>query len=247
MRDQRPHYNEDAMAQTPITFLNDDSSPQASPGRKDGGGCFKGCMIWVVAGVLVLVVAAGLVLLNLRSIGSRIAAYVVKRAVEQSDLPADQKRGLIARVDRLREDFVEGRITDEQLKRIGDEVLEGPLLPVGMVMFLDQEHVAKSGLSEVEKSAAKLTLRRLSRGFIEKTIRPASLDAVFATISGPDEQGKRQIKKHLTDTEIRDFLTLAEREVEKAKVPVEPLEIDLAKELDAAIERGMKEPLETPF
>lgn len=204
-------------------------------------------MIWIIAGVVLLALGVGVVLMNLRSIGARIAAYAVKKAVEQSDLPANQKAGLIARVDQLREDFVEGRITDEQLKRIGLEVLEGPLLPVGVVLFIEQEHVAKSGLSAEEKAEAKVTLRRLSRGVIEKTIPLRAIEPMFAGISAPDEQGKSHIKKHLTDTEIRDFLTLAQREVDKAKVPSEPLEIDLVKELDAAIERGMKEPLETPF
>lgn len=204
-------------------------------------------MIWIIAGVVVLVVGVGLVLMNLRSIGARVAAYAVKKAVEQSDLPADQKRGLMTRVDQLREDFIEGRITDEQLKRIGLEIFEGPLLPVGVVLFIEQEHVAKSGLSAEEKAEAKVTLRRLSRGVIEKTIPLRAIEPMFAGISAPDEQGKSHIKKHLTDTEIRDFLTLAQREADKAKVPAEPLEIDLVKELDAAIERGMKEPLETPF
>lgn len=204
-------------------------------------------MIWIIAGVVVLVVGVGLVLMNLRSIGARVAAYAVKKAVEQSDLPADQKAGLMTRVDQLREDFVDGRISDDQLKRIGLEIFEGPLLPVGVVLFIEQEHVAKSGLSAQEKADAKVTLQRLARGVIEKTIPLRAIESMFAGISAPDEQGKPQIKKHLTDTEIRDFLTLAQREADKAKVPAEPLEIDLVKELDAAIERGMKEPLETPF
>ncbi len=206
-------------------------------------GCMKGCLV-----VIVFMVLGGVLLvLNARNLTARAAAYLIKTAIEESDLPADQKAALITRVDKLRTDFTDGRITDEQLKRIGKEVFEGPLMPVGAMLFMNNHHVKPSGLNDQEKQDAQLTLQRLARGVSEKKISHRRLDPIFAVISTKDDKGNRQIKKSLTDTELRDFLTLARREVDKENISTEPMEIDLVKEFDAAVERGLAEPVEMPF
>lgn len=227
--------------------LRDDHEPPAYRKPASSSGCGKGCLIVLLISIVLLGIGVTYVAFNYRSLVARGGAYLVKKTIEASDLPADQKLALMSRVDRLRDDFLAGKISDEQLKRILEEIVEGPILPVGVVLFIEQQHVAQSGLSDQEKKDAHLTLQRLARGVIEKKIPYANLDPLFAAISTTDSQGKRELKKKLTDTELRDFLTLAQREVEKAKVSEEPLEIDLAKELDEAIERGMLGPIEKPF
>ena len=215
--------------------------------KKPPSGCGKGCLIVSLICLAILLIGGTYVALNFKSLGARAVAYLVKKTIEESHLPADQKQSLVNRVDRLRDDFIDGKINDEQLKRIAEEILQGPLLPVGMVMFIEQQHVASSGLSEEEKKQAHLTLQRLARGVIEKKIPYANLDPLFKAISTIDAEGNQELKKKLTDKELRDFLTLAQREVEAANISEEPLKIDLAKELDEAIERGMQEPIEMPF
>jgi len=225
---------------------NDQYDPPAFK-KASSSGCGKGCLVVTLICVAILLIGGTYIALNYRSLGARLVSYVVKKTIEQSDLPADQKQALITRVEKLRTDFIDGKITDEQLERIGKELVEGPLLPVGMVLFIEQQHVTPSGLSDDEKKAAHLTLQRLARGVIEKKIDYAKLDPMFAVISTTDSEGKKELKKKITDTEMRDFLTLAQREVDAAKIPEEPLQIDLAKEFDAAIERAMQEPIEKPF
>ncbi len=221
--------------------LRDEYEPPAYR-KPSSSGCGKGCLIVTLICLAILVIGGTYLALNYRSLAARGAAYLVKKTIEASELPADQKQALISRVDRLRDDFLAGKVSDEQLKRILEEIVEGPLLPVGVVLFIEQQHVAPSGLSDQEKQDARLTLQRLARGVIEKKIPYANLDPLFAAISTTDGKGHRELKKKLTDTELRDFLTLARHEIEAAKVSEEPLKIDLAKELDEAIDRAMQEP-----
>jgi hypothetical protein len=218
--------------------------PFEPPVKKSGG---HGCLIAIV--VVLVLIGAGVffVVANFRSLAARAISYVIATTIENSDLPVDQKQKLVARIDRLRDDFIAGKITDEQLKRIAEEIVDGPLMPVGMMLFINEKHVAPSGLSEQEKQEARLTLQRVARGLNEKKITTTKLDPAWRVISTTDSKGKRELKKSVTDAELRDFLKLAKKEADDAKIVDAPLDVDLAKELDEAIERAMAEPIEKPF
>jgi len=201
----------------------------------------SGCLIAFIVTMILLAVGVTVLIINIKSIAARAVAMIIEKTIEDSDLAVEQKTQLIARIGRLRDDYIDGKISDEQLRRVAEEIAEGPLLLVGAVYHLDSEFVAKSGLSEDEKKAAKLTLQRVARGVHEKTIPWENLDPLFRIISDTDADGERELKKKVTDPELRDFLKLAEQEADKAAVPKEPMQIDLAEELDKAIERALEE------
>ncbi len=214
--------------------------PDNEPPVKKSGG--NGCLIAVIVTLLILGAGVVFVVLNAKSLLARGAAYVIQKSIENSDLSPEQKQKLVARVDRLRDDYIAGKISDEQLKRIAEEIVEGPLMPVGVTIFIHEKHVAKSGLTDQEKAEAKLTLQRAARGLNEKKIKQSQLDPAWRVISTTDAKGKREMKDTVTDAELRDFLKLVKKEADDAKISDEPLDIDVAEELDKAIERGMREP-----
>lgn len=224
--------------------LSDQYDPPPHRRAATGGGCGRGCITAVVVVLILVGVGVTYVVFNFKSLAARAVAMIIEKTIEESDLPADQKLKLIARVGRLRDDYLDGKITDEQLRRVAEEIADGPLLLVGTVYFIETQYVAKSGLSEEEKKAAKLTLQRVARGVHEEKISEDKLDPMFRIVSTTDADGNVELKETVTDAELRDFLKLAEKEADNAEIPQEPMQIDLAEELDKAIERAMKEPEE---
>ena len=210
------------------------------PPQRSSSGCGKGCLIAVIV-VLVLVVSGGAyVYFNFKSLATKAVAAAIKAAVEEMDLPAEDKKQIIVRIDRLRDDFIAGKINEEQLERIFKRMTESPALPAGMVYFMQQRYVTNSPLNDAEKAAAKLTMQRVARGVYEKTISETELQALTAPLMKKNDKGEPELKEQVTEAELREFLKLAEAAADKANVPREPFEINIIAEIDKAIDAGMK-------
>jgi hypothetical protein len=209
--------------------------------KRLGGGCGGGCLITLAVLAVITVGVVIFVAVNFKSIATRIVVHVIEKSIDDSDLAPEEKARLIARIGRLRDDYLAGRITDEQMQRIGEEIHDSPLFFVGGVYVLDTRFVAGSGLSDDEKRAAKLTLQRVARGLHEKKIDNKSLEPAWRIVTTGEPKGKRDLKEKITDGELRDFLKLAKEQADKAKIPDEPMQIDLADELDKAIERALED------
>ncbi len=207
---------------------------------RSSSGCSKGCLIAVIVVVVLVVGGALYVYLNFKSLATKAVAAVLKSAVEQWDLPAAEKQQIIVRIDRLRDDYIDGRITDDQMRRIVEKITESPAVPAGMVFFLQQKYVTDSPMSDEEKVAARLTLQRVARGVYEKSISNSELDAVMQPAMTTNSKGDSELKEKLTPEELSEFLKLAEAAADKAQVPREPFSIDIVGEIDKAIDGGMK-------
>ena len=222
-----------------VDLSRDYASPPPGPRRS---GCFMptGCLV-ALALVAILLVGGGLYLyFNFRSIVGGMIAGAVTETITASQLPDEQKQRLIARIEQLKDDFIANRVTYEQLGRIAERIADSPILPIGMVYFMEQQYVEPSGLSTQEKHDARRTLERVARGVYEKDISHDKLDQMIAPISTIDAEGNRELKEQVTDEELRAFLKNAKAEADAAEVPDEPFHVDLADELDKAIDGVLK-------
>ena len=224
------------MANAPVYY-----SPQ-EPRREGMSGCtiaLIGC--GAVAVLMVIGVAVGVwyVANNIRTIASNIAETVVIESVKDSKLPQDQKDRIVARVSQVKEDFQAGKISDEQVEQVFKNLAASPLLPLGAVEFYEEHYIKPSELSEEEKTAAIRTLERFARGVYEEKIPRDDIDKVTAPISEKNAQGEQELKDDPTADELRSMLKLAKERADKANVPDEPFEVNVADELDRAIDAGL--------
>lgn len=210
--------------------------------QEKGKGCSTtakvlgiGCLTIIVLVIAVVVVVA----IHFKGRGRTI---IVER-INNSQLSEAQKTELIKQVDALAEEFKENNISMEQFKAIAKELKEGPILPLGMFMVIDAKYVKPSGLSDEEKKDAALQIQRFTRGVAEDTIPKETLQRSFSMLAVTDAKGNQQLKESLTDDELKTFIGQLKDTADKAKIPNEPYEVDIAAEFRKAVEHGKANPI----
>ncbi len=117
-----------------------------------------------------------------------------------------------------------------------------PLMTSFMVSAIDQAYFAKSGLSNEEKAAGKITLQRFVRGMIDESINGQAIDNAMMHVATKDSNGSWKIRQQLTDAELRAFLAAAKTEADKAGVPAEPVVFDPSDEFKRIIDEALAQP-----
>lgn len=175
-----------------------------------------------------------------KSFGAEVASEVIVMMVEESDLTDDQKVRIVARVEQLKDDFIAGDVTFEQITEIGERIADSPAFYIASVMFVEQVYIGPSGLSDEEKEAATRTMQRFARGLYEKSYPIEVLEDVLDPIQQTDSNGNKQFKENPTDDDLRKLLELAKEKADDAQVPDEPFEVDVAGEIEDAIDEVLQ-------
>lgn len=214
--------------------------PESLPTERSGCSKFMmgcGCAL---AGLLVIVTGISVwVAMNWKTWTADWSKAVTAQVVAQSSLSPEDKARIIKRIDSLADDFKSGKLTLEQAKRVMEQIAQSPLFPIAMVMAAEEKYVKPSGLSADDKTAAQVTLQRLASGAFEKKIPEADLQEVMQLLMQKQPDGRDQLKQTLTDVELIAFLDKAKEKADKASVPDEPFDVNIADELEKAIDRAL--------
>lgn len=119
--------------------------------RSKWATCLIGCFA-VFAVLMVLMIILGVwVARNVRGWAADFGSQAVKRGVEQSDLPPQEKIEVKEQVDRVGSAFRDGRISWEQAATIIEKVTTSQLMPALVVSAMNIHYIERSGLSDDEK------------------------------------------------------------------------------------------------
>jgi hypothetical protein len=199
------------------------------------GGILKILLI-VFAVIAVIVIGCGIyVATHWKGWAADFANTATAEIIKESGLPQDQQNAILAEVDRLGDDFRNGRIDTEGIARVAKAVAESPLLPLGGVQMARTKYIEPSDMTEKEKAEATLSLQRFARGVFEKKIQPNEIDDVIKPITELKENGRWQLKDNPTRMEVDQFVANAKARADDAKIPEEPFEVNVAEELKKAI------------
>lgn len=218
----------------------------ASNGRLWGGsrrgGVLQGCLI-VLGIVLLLAIAAGVVVaMNWRTWSADGLAVGVRKAVEETTLPEDQKLGITRQVDALAQDFKDGKVTLEQMARVFEQIAESPLLPLGAVLVAEEAYIKPSAMTPEQKAEAGLHISRFARGVAEKRIEREKIDVVLAPISKRGaQQGDYELQEpqNVSVPELELMVAEAKKFADEANIPLERFQVDIAAELSKAIDQAL--------
>lgn len=201
-----------------------------------GCGCAAGCLLLVAVGIGVWIA------MNWKNWAAELGKQVAADAVAKSSLPAEDKARVLNRINQLADDFKAGKVSTEQLGKVMEQIAQSPLLPLGLVMAADEKYVKPSGLTNEDKDAGRRTLQRLARGAFEKTIPEKDSQEVMKLVMEPQPGGGsgERLKERLTDDELKAFLEKAKEKADAASVPDEPFEVNIADELEKAIDKVLK-------
>lgn len=203
------------------------------------GGWQTGCLI-ALGVVVLLVVAAGVTLaLTWKRIAAAGINAVTTQLVTQSSLPKDQQDRIVAKVHGVTDDFVAGKITKEQFGKLAETISTSPLVPLGIVMVVEERYFAKSGLTAEEKAEGKKSVRRFARGVADETLKPDDMQTALSYISTMRGPNHHELKQTVTDEELRKFLAEVKEKADKAAVADDAPELNIADEIEKVIDKAL--------
>lgn len=213
--------------------------------KSSGGGCGKiaiGCGI----AALIVVIIAGLgiwyVVSNARGWGASLFATAINTAVDQSTLPNQQKQTIKSRVDRVKEDFVAGRITLDQIGRAMENLDIENLIAAGFTQYVGTGMIESSQLSDDDKAVGKQALNRVATGVLDGQITNQQVEQALAPIMQQTGQNRWEFKSHPTPEELRQVVDNAGDLADKAGIPKDAEAVDFAKRVEEAFDQALGTP-----
>ncbi|MFI4915892.1 MAG: hypothetical protein ACIAS6_05215 [Phycisphaerales bacterium JB060] len=207
-------------------------SPQSAA---RGGNILVGCLA-VLGVVAVLVIVGGVVLwMNWKGwMGSGMNA-TMKAVVQESKLPAGQQTRINTQIDQLTGAFEAGDVTMEDLMEVV-QALEGhPILPVGLLEYVETNSLKAEGLTDDEKAAGELATQRIQRALVEGQMVLGDLDPILEPISQRDADGDLQPLQNPTAPQVRLYIEAAQNKADELNIPVGPYQVDVAEQIERLI------------
>lgn len=207
-------------------------SPQPTARR---GNILVGCLA-VLGVVAVLLVVGGVVVwMNWKGwMGSGMNA-TMKAVVQEIKLPAGQQTRINTQIDQLTAAFEAGDVTMEDLVKVV-QALEGhPILPVGLLEYVETNSLRASGLTDEERAAGELATQRIQRALVEEQMVLADLDPILEPISQRDSDGDLQPLQNPTAPQVRLYIEAAQKKADELGIPNEPYDVDIAEQIERLI------------
>ena len=212
-----------------------DSKPGMSGCAKAGIGCA------VVLGICAIAAVIGGIWVsrNFRELGTDFAISMTTNVVKEGQLPEEQEKRIIARLNDVGAKFKRGDITGKQVEKLLKAFMEGPLMPASSAIVVKRAYIDKSGFDEAEAAAANIAVQRFVRGVVDETIPEPRREGVLDRISVRKGQNNREFKQKLTDNELRLFIEDAAAAADEAGVAEEVPEINFADEFDKVVDEAI--------
>jgi hypothetical protein len=202
--------------------------------------CLIGCLIIFVV-LLVLGALAGYwVWNNGRAWLATGGAHLMRQAIDQSELPPQEKQDINVQIDRIAQAFRTGQLSVEKLAEIIQKLADSPLMTAIVASAVEAKYLAKSGLSDDEKAQAVQTLRRFLRGVVDKKIDEDTVNTAMAYVSVREPDGSWTLREHVSDEDLRKFFESAKAAADKAEIPDEPEVFDPSEEMKLIVDEVLK-------
>lgn len=159
----------------------------------------------------------------------------VAEIVHGSPLTEEDKEQLIAQIDRVLLAYQDGQMDLEQLMELSEHVVRSPVFGAIVAEAAEDKYIAQSGLSDRERAAGRLQLRRVVQGVYEQRITPEQLGPVLDYISRPDPSGQRQLIAYLDDDQLRAWIDECRRVADQAGVGPGGLNLDIGDEIERLV------------
>ncbi|NLE59775.1 MAG: hypothetical protein GX616_15565 [Planctomycetes bacterium] len=157
--------------------------------------------------------------------------------LDSTELSQAQRDRIQACIDRIMTAVDNNKINVTQLGVIGEEMKSGRYHSLSLI------EVARSRIAGLLQHDAKRSedassvIDRLARGVQQGRIGRDRLARVLDIVTTSNEVGDRASKTELTEVEAEDFLEAALKEVDRAEIPNEPYQVDLAGELEKILNK----------
>jgi hypothetical protein len=233
------------------------ASPFNQPPRKSGMG-------WVVSLLLIglgIVMIGGAVCIGgVWYVASNIDRWVVGlgreaivAAINDSELPQEEKAEVITQVDRIVTAYKERKINQDDLQRVFTELQDSPALAALALYGIENEYLNGTNLSKDEIEQGRRTFQRALRAVYEGKI---SQEAFFTALPDDEAEMSTDDVEHKTlqervrlaankaaetspDDDLRLTLTQLKVMADNAGIPNEPFQLHIGEEVKKLVDKAL--------
>lgn len=202
-------------------------------------GALKVLLIIFFVMVLVCAGLVTLAIMNGRSLLAWMVSKPLNTLVQQCSLSADQKTRLTVSLDGLIADFENERVSIAQLGAIFQELAEEPFIDLVLIEIVRNEATQSGHFSDQELADLSLSLDRLQRGIIEGTLDSDAVKATMDCVSTAQPDGVRELKQPVMRADIKKLVAEATKQADRAGIPRERYQADIAGEVKRVIDRQL--------
>ena len=217
-------------------------APPASPvglGRRMAaarrGNLLVGCL--AVLGVVVVLALIGgvIVFMNWKGWTASAMNAGMKAAVQESQLPAEQVGRINTQIDQLTGAFESGDVTVEDLGLVLQALENHPILPIGVLEFIEYNSLKAAGLTDEERAAGARATQRLQRALVEGKMVMEDIEPVPEPVSQRDPDGNMQPLQNPTAPQVRLYIEAAQNKANELGIPDEDYDVDVAEQIEGLI------------
>ena len=218
------------------------ASVPAEPKKRSAlSTCLTGCLIAFVV-MLVLALIAGIYAYRKFPEWAAIGiSEGAKQVINETDLPEEEKADITVQIDRLAEATRERKLSMAQMGEFFQNLVQSPLMTTLAMSMVEKKYIEPSGLTEEEKTEARVTVQRFMRGAIDQKISEAEVEAAMAPVSERKPDGNMELKTKVTDDELKAFLKSAKEQADAAEIPEEVEAVDPSDEFKRIVDKTLGE------
>ena len=164
-----------------------------------------------------------------------------KQMINETELPEEEKVDISVQIDRLAEATRERKLTLTQMGEFLQNLVQSPLMTTLAMSMIDKKYIEPSGLSDEEKSEARVTVQRFMRGAIDEKITQPEVEKAMEPVSTRKPDGNMELKEKVTDDELKEFLATAKEQADAAGIPEEVEAVDPSDEFKRIVDKTLGE------
>lgn len=221
--------------------------PQAP--AKSGGGCKKfaiGCGIVLLILVILLAIGGIYVAKNWKSLTASGFSMAINQVVDASSLPDDQKQTIKDRVAHVKEEFLAGNITVEQIGDVYENLDVENLVGAGMAQYVGKGMIGSSKLTDDQKAQGEQAFNRVAHGLIDKQIEIKDVKQALAPVMEDPTSDDWALKQNPTPDDWKQVVDNASKLADQAGVPKDVKEVDFAQQVSDAFDKALGTPQQQP-
>ncbi len=169
--------------------------------------------------------------------------YIVDAAATDMKLSDKDKKELQGPIKALSARIRSGEIGLTAAAAIGKEIVESPVVNVVLIKGFEAKYLDKFKLDDKTRQQSHVILTRYAQAMNEKKVAESDQKPIEAIMfeEKVDKRGqkRRSLRETLSKEEMQKCLLLMRDAADKAKIPDQAFDYDLAKELQNAIDKGI--------
>jgi hypothetical protein len=173
-----------------------------------------------------------------------IGREAIVAAINDSELPQEEKAEVITQVDRLVAAYKEKKIDQSDLERVMTELQDAPALQALALYGIEEEFLQGVSFPPAELEQAHRTFERALRGVYEGKIND---EVFYAALPGFDDDQEVRLAANnpaldeaAAEDDLRELLVKLKVMADNAGIPNEPFQLDIGDEVKKLVDRALE-------